>query len=264
MATNIDLNELARKLKNQQPIGVDRNGPLQTQNPENRGENPNTNGTTLEPKRFYAGKEASKGASLLFSLEAVAGILAESFRYDHRETGGILLGPKNQPNVITDIIASTEGAERQATTYFQSPADVRALNEQLREFQKQGIDFKGYFHRHPSNFTRLSVGDMQTCKDILRSPNYDIDNRLLMLIITTTQNNDFPIFAYSVSLQRWRIQVKEHSIKVLPGHCILECMECFAPTRVTTQEMTSTANETISIENSDENQGETNHENLHS
>ena len=51
-----DLNRIANKLKNQQRVGVTRNGSLVESDPHNKGDNPNAQGTTtLEPKRFFFG-----------------------------------------------------------------------------------------------------------------------------------------------------------------------------------------------------------------
>ena len=49
----VDLNQLAERLKQQKPIGVTRDGALTPTNPRNDGSRPNTSGTTLEPKRFF-------------------------------------------------------------------------------------------------------------------------------------------------------------------------------------------------------------------
>jgi len=49
----VDLNQLAERLRNQAPVGVKRDGSLTTTNPRNDGSRPNTSGTTLEPKRFF-------------------------------------------------------------------------------------------------------------------------------------------------------------------------------------------------------------------
>jgi len=51
-----DLNRLRSKLKNEQKVGVDRNGTLSTSDPGNDGSRPSANGnTTVEPKRFFHG-----------------------------------------------------------------------------------------------------------------------------------------------------------------------------------------------------------------
>jgi hypothetical protein len=50
----IDLNELQRKLKQQQNVGVGRDGRMTPNDPKNDGkENSSKDNTTLEPKRFF-------------------------------------------------------------------------------------------------------------------------------------------------------------------------------------------------------------------
>lgn len=166
----------------------------------------------------------------IVSTEVVGGILTECFRVEGNvETGGVLVGPKSHPNIITDIIPSGESAQRGYATYFQSPDDVNKINRALSEYQKAGFDFKGYFHKHPRGIKSLSAGDLSTCREILTEPNYRINNRLIMIIVSATYSQDFPIFIYEVSLESQNIIVEETGITTLPKSCILECMQCFEP-----------------------------------
>jgi hypothetical protein len=49
-----DLNEIRKKLKQQRPMGVTKDGDMVETNPNNKGDKPNAEGvTTLEPNRFY-------------------------------------------------------------------------------------------------------------------------------------------------------------------------------------------------------------------
>lgn len=168
---------------------------------------------------------------ILFSLEAVGGMLVECYRGSRGyETGGILVGPQSNERIITDIIPSTSFAERRAVTYYQTEKDVELLNEKLRNYQAKGCDFKGYFHKHPSGMKSLSAGDKGTCFEILTSPNYKINNLLIMCIITETQTHSFPLFSYLVSLnQSKKIIIQETTARVLPQNCIAECIDCFEP-----------------------------------
>jgi hypothetical protein len=51
-----------------------------------------------------------------------------------------------------------------------------------------------------------------------------------MLIITDSHKQDFPLFSYSVSLDKNKnVVVQEMAVKILPKNCILECAECFEP-----------------------------------
>jgi hypothetical protein len=174
---------------------------------------------------------SKKGAimKLLFSLEAVSSILVECYKSSRNlETGGILVGPKKHRGIITDIIPSTIYAERATATYFQSPKDVKILNHKLKVFQLKGYDFKGYFHKHPTGLFNLSHGDNASCKEILQSPNYRINNFLVMCIVTESYTQDFPIFSYIANLTKKReVVVEKTSIHVLPKFCITECAECF-------------------------------------
>lgn len=156
-------------------------------------------------------------------------MLSESYRYANcNETGGILIGPKNHTGIVTDVVASSHYAERQSWTYFQTEEDIDLLNMKLRIFQSRGYDFIGYWHKHPTGLSRLSNGDLATCEEILKSPDYHINNMLLMSIITETKDSKFPLFNYVVSLDKQaKLIVREAGFRVLPKKCIEECMDCF-------------------------------------
>jgi len=164
----------------------------------------------------------------LFSLEAVSLMLSECYRTGNsNETGGILIGPKKHKGIVTDIVPSSSFAERNTTTYYQSKKDVEILNQKLKQYQKLDYDFLGYFHRHPSGMYRLSQGDIATSKDILQSPNYAINNDLLMCIVTECHGqNGLPIFTYALNLNtNHNVVVQNSAIKVMPKDCIKKYME---------------------------------------
>ena len=166
---------------------------------------------------------------LIFSTEAIGSILTECYRLGTgKETGGIYIGNKKVKGLITDAIPSTAFAERESYTYYQSPEDVCILNKKLRVHQAKGEDFKGYFHWHPSGMKNLSQGDRDTCEKILRSPNYAINNCLIMSIITEVEgHNDIPMFSYVVSLNSLgKVVVKKIPVKIMPKSCIEEFVEC--------------------------------------
>ena len=165
--------------------------------------------------------------SYIFSLEAVTGMLVECYRAENNlETGGILIGPKDQESIIIDSISSSIYAERQSYTYYQSEQDVEMMNEVLRKYQKQGYEFKGYYHRHPGGMYDLSPGDLSTCAGILNDESYCINNTLLMCIITETQNNKLPIFLYIASLgDDGNVIIKNISFKIFPKECIEKCIK---------------------------------------
>ena len=51
---SVDLNQLRRKLKNQSPVGVSRDGQVTAEDPRNdRSDGSRPGNTTLEPKRFW-------------------------------------------------------------------------------------------------------------------------------------------------------------------------------------------------------------------
>lgn len=191
---------------------------------------------------------------LLFSLEAVSSMLVECYRGNHnQETGGILVGLKEHKGVVTDAIPSSMFAERKTATYYQSAQDVEILNQKLREYQIIGQDFVGYYHRHPSGFYRLSQGDLNTCEEIFESPNYKINNFLIMCIITESHVQDFPLFSYVVSLDvQGRVGVKKVGVNVLPKTCILECAECFGSVEVDSEWGVSSVNSIKTFEPSKE------------
>jgi len=166
----------------------------------------------------------------ILSLESVTSIFNECFRVGNNlETGGVLIGRKTHNGIITDTIPSSAYAERTSYSYCQDKRDVKILNHKLREFQKNGYDFAGYWHQHPANMPNLSQIDITTCYEILTSNSYKIDNHLIMCIVTTCRNhNDLPIFSYNVSLDNdGKVVVKQASIKVLLKKCIDGCMEFF-------------------------------------
>ncbi|MBU4000557.1 hypothetical protein KKG29_05325 [Patescibacteria group bacterium] len=166
--------------------------------------------------------------NILLSVEVFASILVECHRGMGKwETGGIMIGPKQHTNIITDIIPSTSFAERRPSIYYQSEKDVQLLNQQLKQYHSNEYDFKGCFHKH-RGMKELSTGDLHTCSNILQSPRYKINNHLIMLIVTETSIP--PIFSYIVSLgHRKDVVVKEANIKLLPKACIEICAECFQP-----------------------------------
>lgn len=163
-------------------------------------------------------------------MEAAFSMLSDCYRNGYMETGGILVGPMSVSRVVTDAIPSSVFAERAQATYYQSVEDVAFLNQQLREHQKRGRDFKGYYHQHPSGITRPSQGDLATCYEILTDSNYKINNKLMMIIVTDSSDcSALPIFAYNVSLDDSNIPVvTELPIKIMPKTCIMECIvDCF-------------------------------------
>ena len=168
---------------------------------------------------------------IIYSPEAICSIIIDCYNVRHKfETGGILVGPKAYKRIITDVIPSSVYAERGTATYFQSEQDVEILNQQLKGFQSGGYDFKGYYHKHPSGMFNLSYGDKATCSEILRDPNYKINNYLIMCIVTQSAVQPFPMFSYAVSLtNHLRVNVSRNEIKILPRTCVLECAECFEP-----------------------------------
>ncbi|MBI9093124.1 MAG: Mov34/MPN/PAD-1 family protein [Desulfobacterium sp.] len=158
------------------------------------------------------------------SQEAVGTAIAMCYRNrSDNETGGVWVGPKEHKGVITDLIPSTAFAETSPVTYFQTARDVNILNNKLREFQKQGLDFKGYYHKHPSGMHSLSTGDKNTCWEILESPNYKINNYLVMSIITESRVQDFPLFTYVTSLIKGRkVSVKAVQYGILPRNVLMK------------------------------------------
>ena len=50
----VDLNQLAERLKQQKPVGVSRDGRLIQTDPRNDGTRSDESATTLEPKRFFS------------------------------------------------------------------------------------------------------------------------------------------------------------------------------------------------------------------
>ena len=161
----------------------------------------------------------------LFSAESVGLIYADCFSSGNVETGGVLIRPKNQRLVVTDIITSTAFAERSQHTYYQTKDDVNAMNSQLREFQQKGYDFNGYYHLHPPGMSQMSDGDGQTAIEILKSPSYKINNFLLMCIVTAIKGQ-FPIYVYGVALKNEnQLTIKKLDVQILPKRCIQEFVE---------------------------------------
>jgi len=169
--------------------------------------------------------------SIIYSPEAICSIIFDCYSVRRNsETGGILVGPTNNNRIVTDIIPSSVHAERGFATYFQTEQDVEILNQQLRDFQQKGYDFKGYYHKHPSGMFTLSAGDRATCLEILKDPDYKINNYLIMCIVTKSRVQAFPVFSYAVNLLNpANITVKRTEIKILPKTCIKEFMDFIEP-----------------------------------
>ncbi len=50
----VDLNQIAQRLKQQQPVGVKKDGRIEPEDPHNDGTRETQSGnTTLQPKRFF-------------------------------------------------------------------------------------------------------------------------------------------------------------------------------------------------------------------
>lgn len=157
----------------------------------------------------------------LFSIEAISVMLAECFHNGTaNETGGILVGPKNNRNIVTHALPSGQHADRQYAMYQQTPEDVAGLNRQLRPLQAQGYEYSGDFHRHPRGLTVLSAGDQNTCRNIFDDPDYVVNGRLVMCIITESPEK-LPIFAYDVrATENGGVQVERFDIEIMPLRCI--------------------------------------------
>ena len=166
---------------------------------------------------------------IYFSLNALIIILKEFFKSGRNlETGGILISPKSNQKIITDFIPSTIYAERKATTYYQSVKDVQFLNMKLRQFQNVKKDFAGYIHTHPFGLCNMSIGDIETCKEILLSPNYKINNYLIMCIVVECDGK-LPLYSYSASLDKENnVLVEKLAIKVFPNSYIKDGVEIFS------------------------------------
>ena len=161
----------------------------------------------------------------LISVEAIGSIFNECYKdWNGSETGGVLTGLKGDSRIITDFIPSSKHAERESHSYYQSSKDVSILNYKLIEHQREGKDFVGYVHKHPPGIKNLSQGDASTCHKILSSPNYAINNKLVMGIVTQVDGNcDLPIFFYFVSLNlNDEVVIEKIKINILPKRCIEE------------------------------------------
>jgi len=166
---------------------------------------------------------------ILFSSNAIGSILVECYKSGRNlETGGILIGPKNHKNIITDVVVSSNHAIRKSNFYYQNEKDVKFLNKKLKIYQLKGYEFKGDFHAHPSGMTYPSQGDIDTGMNMLQSPSYKLNNNLIMCIVTeSNEHNGIPIFSYIVSQDgKNNPVVKRVFSKILPKHCITECLEC--------------------------------------
>ncbi len=166
---------------------------------------------------------------ILFSSNAVGSILVECYKRGRGlETGGILIGPKSHKNIITDVVVSSIHADRESSFYYQNEMDVKFLNQELRAYQLKGYEHKGNFHSHPTGMINLSQGDIDTSLNMLRSPSYKLNNNLIMCIVTESNHHaDIPIFSYIVSEDdNNNSVVKRMASRMLPKHCITECLEC--------------------------------------
>lgn len=102
---------------------------------------------------------------------------------NHSETGGIMVGPVGS-DIITGFIPSGQEARRSFATYEQTQKDVDYLNRELRKRQALGEEFQGYGHWHPGQMKQLSFVDLETARQVLHTPSYNLHGRLLMLVVT--------------------------------------------------------------------------------
>ena len=220
----VDLTKLKKNLERKHKVSHDKKENQSNGNDEHKSSLVATP-TRIEARRWCRIGEGHSVDKICFSQQAAFTMMNESLRVgEGLETGGVLLGPKAEKGLIADVIPSTSHAERQAATYFQSERDVKAMNRELRRAQARGLDFLGYWHKHPKGLCGLSAGDLGTSKGILLNPAYDIDNNLIMVIVTATRDSKkLPIFAYRVSLnKRGNVVVKELAVKILPDGFIGE------------------------------------------
>ncbi len=78
------------------------------------------------------------------------------------EAGGILLGPKDEPAVITHFVRDEEGV----ATPVSFTLSEKTLNEVIRRFVGCDMDCKGIAHSHPAGLVTPSQGDLAYVKKV--------------------------------------------------------------------------------------------------
>ena len=146
------------------------------------------------------------------------------------ETGGIVVGFSRFP-FITHSISSTPDADRSAASYFQNNQDVDYLNNALSQLENKGLDFKGYYHKHPGSYDELSRTDLDTAMEVLKDNFATTEGKMLMILVNELSaydsmpknknivQEDFLIRFYLVAISSKdseEIDCREVKYKVLP------------------------------------------------
>lgn len=95
------------------------------------------------------------------------------------ETGGILLGPTGRNGVVTGFHFDSS-AKCGGVTYTPDVATLRRLMKEV--WLPAGLDMKGFAHSHPAGFDRLSAGDLQYVRRLMKA-NPDMDRFIAPILI---------------------------------------------------------------------------------
>ena len=97
----------------------------------------------------------------------------------HRAETGAMLGGSRQRGLISEVFLDRQ-AEVSSVIYL---PDIPTVNQVIRKWEAQGLNFMGFAHSHPGGFARPSNGDRVYAERILRvMPTLD---RMAMPIIQT-------------------------------------------------------------------------------
>jgi integrative and conjugative element protein (TIGR02256 family) len=136
------------------------------------------------------------------SETAIRSIRSECSRVDGVETGGILIGYHSEDWMV--ISHATGPGPDAVHGPYDIELDLAFITKELKNQEKSlPVGYEGNWHCHPGQrFIKPSRVDEHLQNSIVRSPNYDVDTVLLLIVPSTPiQMKDFNCFIFS---SRWR------------------------------------------------------------
>lgn len=123
------------------------------------------------------------------------------------EIGGIL--GKNSDNIICETVVDIGMANRSKQCSY--VPNVEKLNEKIKDWNKQDIEFVGIFHTHFWNVETLSDGDKKYIIEIMSAMPKEI-KYLYFPIVVIPECKIIPYIAY---IENEKITIKRENIKII-------------------------------------------------
>jgi len=135
-----------------------------------------------------SGQFSGMRLDLILRREAKDVIVGETLRFARQglETNGMLLGKLRfngeKSTLFCEVAAATDSGPAAVHQPAQTNMDFGYLTERLREFERRGLAWLGYWHSHPRYITEPSSGDHIEIRNTNRP--------LYISLITTLQSGE--------------------------------------------------------------------------